>query len=183
MRNTDFILQYLCSNVSVVSYKFFDLCNFFLCHCFARTSRTRPVINLRFPIFELSNPTSNCAERQCMFPLCINQSFMDFGCIAAIFPRNENVVSLVLLTHFWSIVLVRWGKESISRQRVNESGHLSFSLFLETMRIFHFGLRLIFAEMQPHVQDFSTPPRNLSLEASDINLIYKSNKKQRNCKK
>src|SRR6185312_2262756 len=59
MRNTDLILQYLCSDVGVVSYKFLDLCNFFLCHCFARTSRTRPVINLRFPVFELSNPTSN----------------------------------------------------------------------------------------------------------------------------
>src|SRR5437879_10761918 len=63
MRNTDLILQYLCSDVGVVSYKFLDLCNFFLCHCLARTSRTRPVINLRFPVFELNNPTSNCTER------------------------------------------------------------------------------------------------------------------------
>src|SRR6185437_8539434 len=133
MRNTDLILQYLCSDVGVISYKFLDLCNFFLCHCFARTSRTRPVINLRFPVFELSNPTSNCTERQCMFPLCTNQFFMDFGCIAAILPRNENIVSLVPLTQVNCFSKVE--KKSISRQRVNEFRSYFFSLSLEMMRI------------------------------------------------
>src|SRR5438128_1746420 len=73
-------------------------------------SRTGLVFNFFFPAFECSNPVSNCADRQCLFPFYIHQLFMDLSCISAIFPRSENKVSLVFMAYFLPVVLLCFAK-------------------------------------------------------------------------